>query len=677
MGQARPGCAGAQANPACGGLGFVHHMTCAAQSVKHILANYADDPGILEDDVFLFNDSHSGAMHCPDIYMISPIHWEGKLAGWVANFVHVTDIGGIDPGGFCPSARECFHEGFSSPGIKLIERGKMRKDVLNTILNMVRAPGMMLLDMKSQLAANHVAKQRMQKLYQDYGFEAVDTVGRELIAQSERLMRQRLLELPDGRWEARQYYDLVDLDKLYRVELVATKEGDTLIFDFSGSSEQAPIGINCSYWSTWGGVTGPVFTLLGWDMTWNEGITRPIKLIAPEGTVVNARKPAPVSLATIGIVPSVFHSATTAISKILGASERYRNRPTAIWHGANQVWTLSGLSQRGDYMVQMGTETFAGAAGARAFKDGVDMGGVIVGLVTRWANAEMVELNAPLLYLYRQMVPDSGGPGKYRGGVCPEWAFTPHDSPTGGFDVVLMPGKGSQCPPGYGVFGGYPGCNSGFTEFRKSNASEFPKDLMSTAGREEHVQWGVPRINDGDMLYGRLTGGGGYGDPLERDPQLVLKDVSQRLVTERAAREVYGVVIDGTRGIVERETTRDLRSGLRTGRLNGCTPTADTSARAAIAATQHRINEYLQIAGDGQAEFVQCTWCGGRICEAGSSWKVTRAGPLRMDSGRFFLLEFFCPGCATMLDVDVVLDDDRHLKDEIHRWPGSSEDSGR
>ncbi|MDP2727483.1 MAG: hydantoinase B/oxoprolinase family protein, partial [Dehalococcoidia bacterium] len=474
------------------GLGFVNHVAGAAQSVKHILANYSEDPGIFEDDVFLFNDPFSGPMHPPDINMISPIHWEGKLAGWVANFVHATDIGGIDPGGFCPSARECYHEGFSSPGIKIVERGKLRKDVQNTILNMVRAPGMMLLDMKSQMAANYVAKQRMQKLYREYGYETVDAVGRELIRQSEQLMRQRLLELPDGQWRARHYYDLVDLGKLFRVELVATKERDTLTFDFSGSSEQAPIGINCSYWSTWGSVTGPAFTLLGWDMTWNEGLIKPFKLIAPPGTVINAHKPAPISIATIGIVYNVFHAATTVIAKMLGASEKYQKRPTGVWHGASLVWSTSGLSQWGDYMVHIGTEAFGGGAGARAFKDGVDMGGgAVVALVTRWTNAEMIELNAPLLYLYRRLVPDSAGPGKYRGGMCPEWAATLHDCPNNELKLVLMPGKGSECPPSYGVFGGYPGCNSEFIEFRGSNATEFPNELAATAGRAEHMQWGV------------------------------------------------------------------------------------------------------------------------------------------------------------------------------------------
>ena len=176
-----------------GGVGFLHHLTSAAQAVKHILATYADDPGIDEDDVYFLNDSYTAALHPPDVYLISPIHFEGRLTGFVANFVHVTDIGAIDPGGFSPSARDNYQEGFQSKGLKIVEGGRMRRDVLDTFLNMVRDPGMTQLDLKSQLAANHVAKQRMLELYADYGVDVVEAVSEELIRQSEQLVRQPAL----------------------------------------------------------------------------------------------------------------------------------------------------------------------------------------------------------------------------------------------------------------------------------------------------------------------------------------------------------------------------------------------------------------------------------------------------------------------------------------------------
>ncbi|MDP2727359.1 MAG: acetone carboxylase subunit gamma, partial [Dehalococcoidia bacterium] len=179
-------------------------------------------------------------------------------------------------------------------------------------------------------------------------------------------------------------------------------------------------------------------------------------------------------------------------------------------------------------------------------------------------------------------------------------------------------------------------------------------------------------------LYGRLSGGGGYGDPLDRDPELVLKDVLAGLVTEKAARDVYGVVVNAGVGVVEKGATGKLRSSFRAERLGGKMPMANTTERAEILRTPRRINEYLQVAGKGEKSFVQCTWCGESICQANASWKdhavarkspLTRSGPLRADTDRFFLQEYFCPGCATMLDVEMTLQDDQPLYDEITRWP--------
>jgi N-methylhydantoinase B len=254
----------------------------------------------------MVNDPYTVAMHTPDIYMISPVHYQGKLVNWVVNYVHVTDIGGIDFGGFCANARECFQEGFATRGLKLVERGKVRKDVLETFLNMIRDPEMTGLDLRSQMAADHVAKVRLHQLYRDYGVEAVDEVGAQLIEQSEARLRDRLRELPDGTWRARQVLDLPD--RTYRLELAATKRGDRLAFDYAGSDAQSSYGINCCYWSTKGASLAPLFPILAWDLTWNEGIVRCLEVEAPPGSLVNCQRPAPVSLATIACVSQRQHA---------------------------------------------------------------------------------------------------------------------------------------------------------------------------------------------------------------------------------------------------------------------------------------------------------------------------------------------------------------------------------
>ena len=652
------------------GVGFLHHLTSAAQAVKHILATYADDPGINEDDVYFLNDSYTAALHPPDVYLISPIHYEGRLTGFAANFVHVTDIGAIDPGGFSPSARDNYQEGFQSKGLKIVEGGRVRRDVLDTFLNMVRDPGMTQLDLKSQLAANHVAKVRMIELYGDYGVDVVDTVSEALIRQSEQLVRQRLAELPDGEWRVLEYIDMPGANA--KVKLTAIKEGDTLTYDFTGSSPQTELGVNCSYWATWGGLFAPIFPLLAWDVTWNEGVTRPIRLIAPEGTIVNCIRPAPISIATVGTIQIVNNLSTLVLSKMFGASEKYFDRSTAVWHGSHAHVETHGFTEEGEFFVAPLTDTFCGAAGARSFADGVDLGGEIPNIVSRWANAESQELNTPIWYLFRRAVPDSGGPGKYRGGVCHEYAFTPNGT-HGAMGLVLF-GKGTRAPMSLGIFGGYPGCNVGYTTYRQANVESLPASFAELSGESSVEQfWGQLELEEGDVQYVRFMGGGGYGDPIDRDPELVLTDVLAGLVTDGPAREIYGVVIEA--GRVDEGLTRARRREIRTERLGK--PVEVPPQRADVERTGMRLSEYLQRTAAGTT---QCTWCGHEVAPAGSDWKdhavlrrlpVERAGPHRTASGEFFLIESCCPGCGTLLDTELAAGDDPPLHDRVRSWPAS------
>lgn len=276
-------------------------------------------------------------------------------------------------------------------------------------------------------------------------------------------------------------------------------------------------------------------------------------------------------------------------------------------------------------------------------------------------------------------MPDSGGPGKWRGGCSHEYAQVSHGSPDNKFILIAQPGSATLCPPAVGIFGGLPGCNAEWTQFRDGNVSECPNNRASTKGeREEHISFGTSEIVGNDILYVRHPGGGGYGDPLDREPDLVLNDVLQGLVTIGPARDIYGVIIDLNHRRTDIEATRERRLALRKERLGRSGLEADVSKRTDILPSGRRLNEYLQVAGSGEESFVQCTWCGREICPVNARWKdqvVTRkvcvadAGPGRKDSGLFFMREFFCPGCAIQLDVDVVYRDDPPLYDEIYRWP--------
>ena len=548
-----------------GGVGFLHHLTSAAEACKAIIRKFEGRIG--EGDLFLLNDPYTAALHTSDIYLVSPIHHGGKLVAWSACFVHVSDIGAMNPGGFAPDAQDIFTEGFSSPGIKLIDGGELRQDLWETILNMVRNPEMVALDLRSMIACNNVARERMLTLIEKYGAPTVDTVCRMLIDQSEARLRERLRELPDGRWQSRQYLEVKG--ETYKVLLTMTKSGDALTFDFSGSSPQSKYSVNCSKWASLGGLFAPLFPLLCYDIVWNEGVIKPITMVAPEGTIVNCMRPAPVSVATVGAIQSVNNAACSAIGKMLAASDKYADEATAVWHANHFAIFMFGNNQRGRLAIGILTETFAGAGGARTFADGVDIGGEIPNPISRMANVETIEAQFPIRYLFRRRLKDSGGAGEYRGGAGGEMAIVAHDAPDGGIHYVVS-GKGTKFPQSEGLGGGYPGGVNDYVwvhapqEMR--NVDRFAPSLDTIPGENEPISWGVFPLMGNDVLYVRWNGGGGIGDPLDRPAEKVLADIDAGLISEKAATDIYGIVCED--GAFDQSATQAMRAALRHARLS-------------------------------------------------------------------------------------------------------------
>ena len=548
-----------------GGVGFLHHLTSAAEACKAIIRRFEGqiEPG----DIFMLNDPYTAALHTSDVYMLAPIHHQGTLVAWSACFVHVSDIGAMNPGGFAPDARDIFSEGFSSPGLKLVSRGEMRQDIWDTFLNMVRSPEMVALDLRSLIACNNVAGERMLALIDKYGADAVDHVGKTLIEQSEQLLRQRLRELPDGSWQSRQYIDV--LGNTAKVILTMTKKDDTLTFDFTGSSPQSEYSVNCTKWAALGGLFAPLFPLLCYDITWNQGAVEPIKMIAPEGSIVNCTRPAPVSVATVGAIQSVNNAACSAIGKMLAASEKYKDEATAVWHANHFAVFMFGKTREGRLAIDTLTETFAGSGGAKTWGDGVDIGGEMPNPISRMANVETVEGAFPIRYLFRRRMLDSGGAGRYRGGLGGEIAIVPHGSPDGGINFVLS-GKGSRFPMSDGLAGGVSGTANDYVLFNgEADTTETTRvdqtRAQALSGQKQPVSWGVFPLRQGDAFYLRWNGGGGVGDPLQRPVEEVVHDIERRSISAQAARETYGVVLNN--GIADLAATERLRQDMRHERI--------------------------------------------------------------------------------------------------------------
>jgi N-methylhydantoinase B len=291
-------------------------------------------------------------------------------------------------------------------------------------------------------------------------------------------------------------------------------------------------------------------------------------MIAPEGSIVNATRPAPISVATVGAIQSVNNAACATIGKMLAASDRYAEEATAVWHANHFAIFMFGTNQKGGLSIGILTETFAGAGGARTFGDGVDIGGEIPNPISRMANVETIEASFPIRYLFRRRLRDSGGAGQYRGGAGAELAIVPHDAPDGGIDYVIS-GKGSGFPMSDGLAGGDPGAVNDYVWIKapaeNKGLNRFSDQLDTIPGEKQPISWGVYPLRGNDALYVRWNGGGGIGDPLSRPAESVLKDVTDGIVSSYAATQLYGVVIRDNQ--IDVSATQQRRADIRASRL--------------------------------------------------------------------------------------------------------------
>jgi N-methylhydantoinase B len=638
------------------------HVACASVAVKRIIQRFADDDGIDPGDVFLLNDPYVAAIHQSDVYLICPIHDGDRLVAWSATFVHVMDIGAMSPGGNSPGATEICHEGVRIPGIKLMERGKLRRDVFEAITNMTRQPGMVGLDLKCEIAANNVARARMQEMYAQYGADLLDAVSAEMIRYSEMVLRRRLRQIPDGVWHAK---GIVETTDTWNVVLTLTKREDRLLFDFTGTDPQAKVGINLPFHATIGNCFAGVLSLLGWDIPKNHGAMAPIEVIAPPGTIMNPTHPAPVSLATTSGGAMARFLADSVLTQMAASSDQWRGEAMAKHAGGRRA-RHAGVNQYGNYYVS----TFGGVrgGGGHADGDGVDSTGQGT---TTIHNVEWVESSFPLLYLFRRHTRDGAGAGRHRGGAGEEVGITVHNAPEGRIRGVAYGVAGFK-NSGQGLFGGYPAPPSVLTLYRGTEvqdrlaSDQMPQDLEALGGESELLGYCDFTMGSSDVLFLRSASGGGYGDPLDRDPTAVLEDVQQGLITEEMALTVYGVAVaaDG----IDAAATERHRAGLweerrRAGRSQTAGP--DLSDAQVL----HPLRENLEVARLGGETWVRCARCTHGLTRQDADWtqacaRLTlapeRASPVMApwnDHAR--LLQLCCPACGALFDCDLVEAADR------------------
>lgn len=647
------------------------HSGSMASVVRSIIKDFTVNPGITEGDMFILNDPYRGALHQPDVSIVAPVFYGGDRVAWVGSCAHQIDVGGMNFGSWSLKATEIQQEAMLLPGVKLVEGGELRQDIWQMIMGMTRMPMAVGLDLKAMIAANTVAGRRLVELFDRYGIDLVLRVMELEIEHSEAQLRARLRELPDGIFRAVDYLEHDGHEnRLYEYRVTVTKHEDELLFDFEGTSLQAPGFINCTYSGLVGGVFTAVLPILGSGMRWNEGLLRPLTIKAPAGTVVNATWPAPVSSATIGSIWVVTNVCVAALSRLAITSTLTADNATAVTKGSMTALTLSGENRDGQPYGNFLLDSTAGGGGAYGDHDGLTASGDFCVPRPAITNVESHEATGPVLYLYRSIIRDSGGPGRQRGGATVGLAFTPHD-----VDQLrtMIVGHGVEVPNSIGLFGGLEGsCNRNGMLHAVDGHSPIGTissyaDLSSWPGQQ--VQFdakpGFFSLHRGDALVYSFQGGGGFGDPIDRDPDEVATDVTDDYVSFEEAERVYGVVLtrigDGAWTVDELGTER-RRATIRATRTGGAFEGTSSAAPVGRNSTEGRVitpSLRLTPAGD-----VACR-CGHRLA-AGPDWK-TRAsvrtvppsdhGPWIVLHPELELREYACPACGTLLESEIARPD--------------------
>lgn len=638
--------------------------------VRQVLEMWPADQ-IKEGDMFFTNDPWSGALHANDGILASPIFYEGEIVCWTGIVMHDDDVGGPVPGSFVVGANDRFGEAPLLPPIKLVENFEFREDLERAFLRNHRTPESNALNLRARLAALTGTHSRIHELIDEYDKETFLACQREIIDYTERVLRRRLREIPDGTWFEHAFCDHDGIqNELYEIRLALSKQGDRLILDFTGTAPQAPGAINCTRAGLEGASLGTFFVFLCYDLPWSTAAARRIiEIVSEEGTLNNASSPAAASMASLMAGHATHLAVSNALAKMLESSSTYRQEAQACWTGSISGHVIAGLDRFGEPFAAALTDGAAGGGGARTFEDGIDSGGFLRSLSCTISNVEVNESRYPILQLYRRERADSGGYGRFRGGMAIEYGLILHKSPADLATVVF--GESVAQPAAYGLSGGGPGSTLANWILRSSNIEQiFRAGQSVTADDEiESADVTVLAAKDQTMLaardvhIGRLAGGGGYGDPLRRDPALVLADVLRGHVSDGVASSTYGVVIRDDE--VAAEETEQLRERLRGERLSESSPVTKVSERVLADATPvHPVVdtvEAVELAGERRLRCTDCHHDLGDYRDDFKTWTVMRERSIEALSplNKLGLVdvivarEFFCPGCGAAVALDV------------------------
>jgi N-methylhydantoinase B len=498
------------------------HLGSLMPALRTVADYFKDDthPG----DVFYHNDPAWSGSHIVDCCMYKPVFYKNELVFWTVSKGHVTDIGGPVPAGYNPEAKEIYAEGLRIPPLKIWDRGKERRDVINLLLTNVRSRRLQAGDMRAQLAAVTIGERNLLALLDKYGKDTVQACIDELLNLAERQMRKFITDIPDGVYHGSSI--LEDAGHGFGdIEITAevTVRQDTMHVTLS-SPPQIPYFINSYAANSLSGVYLGVMMFAQLPPPYNEGLYRPITVdVGPSGTITNAKEPAP----HVNCTTTPSETITDAVRMAL--EQAMPERAVASWGHSNGLNIAGHDFRTGEEYVSMILATIISGGGATHQADGWPAVGpqCCFGALTS-GDVEILEYQYPIIIHRYGLMTDSGGAGKFRGGSGTHWEVEPLRDPM----TVVMFGEGRRYPAP-----GALGAKSTKTEPKVGRALYYKKD-----GSVEEIKKNViATIAPGERFANENPGGGGVGDPRERNIEMVLADVKNGLMSVEAAWEEYGV----------------------------------------------------------------------------------------------------------------------------------------
>jgi N-methylhydantoinase B len=524
------------------GLTLPVHLGSIRTALAAVLEKYGED--VQDGDVFVMNDPFNGGMHLPDIFIFKPIFSDNRLVAFAATTAHHCDVGGHVPGSNAANSTEIFQEGLRIPPLKLVRAGQDDESLWTLISTNVRLPEQLFGDLRAQLAACEIAKREVKGLVARYGIDAADRYLAEVIEYTERLARAAMAELPDGEFDFEDWIDDDGMDGGQPIRLYVTvrKSGEKIEFDWTGSSKQVRGAINSTLSVTEAASYTALRSILPGPVPNTEGIFRVIDVIAPPGTITNVALPgACAARALTGF--RMLDCAFGALAKMVP------DRVFAASDGGNIGVTVAGIKDTKERFIYV--DFCCGTWGGRPWADGIDgVSNIFVNMASQ--SIEQVESEYPIQVRAYEFAQDRCGAGKYRGGA-PFYRDYQVRVP----DATIQIRSDRQAHRPYGLMGGKAGQPGYVGLDPRGENVQLDSKVTFTAEAGTEFRYILP-------------GGGGWGDPLEREPRAVLRDVRNEILSAEAARRDYGVVVRVDGWTVDEAETQASRARMCTSR--GGTP---------------------------------------------------------------------------------------------------------